>query len=210
MSGAKSRATPKARRTVTAAHKHRPIPSGRAVLRRRPDVAPSSVAAVYDRRPDTGELSIKNLQRTRPINLKLLREIVRHLLELNLAQKDYDITVVLLGAASMTRLNESSLQHKGSTDVITFDFSGAPPLPRLAGEINVCVDEALLQSRTFGTAWQSELVRYIAHGILHLRGHEDHKAAARRLMKREENSLVRKLSREFDLSKLSSKTRVRA
>ena len=54
----------------------------------------------------------------------------------------------------------------------------------MAGEIFVCVPEALAQASRFGAAWQEELVRYIVHGVLHLRGYDDLQPVARRKMKR--------------------------
>ena len=42
----------------------------------------------------------------------------------------------------------------------------------LHGEIFICVDEAIPQAKEFRTSWQSEIVRYIVHGVLHLLGHE--------------------------------------
>jgi probable rRNA maturation factor len=74
--------------------------------------------------------------------------------------------------------------------------------PTLHGEIFICVDEAVSQAQKFGASWQSEIVRYIIHGVLHLLGHDDLHAGAQREMKREENRLLRKLSRRFALSKL--------
>jgi probable rRNA maturation factor len=116
----------------------------------------------------------------------------------------------------MTTLNETFLQHEGSTDVITFDYvdngrAGSPlpaggahgvTRPTLHGEIFICVDEALLQARKFKTAWQPEIVRYVVHGVLHLLGHDDSQPAARRKMKREETRLLRGLSRRFSLAQL--------
>jgi rRNA maturation RNase YbeY len=78
----------------------------------------------------------------------------------------------------------------------------------LHGEIFVCVDEALLQARKFGTSWQSETVRYVVHGVLHLLGHDDLRAAARRGMKREEDRLVREISRRFSLAQLARHPRI--
>jgi probable rRNA maturation factor len=156
------------------------------------------------------DLCLRNRQRLRPVDLKLLRKVIGRLLADLQAAPMFDLTVHLTNAAEMTRLNETKLQHGGSTDVITFDYSIAGPQPMLAGEIFVCVDEALSQARRFRTTWQSELVRYIVHGVLHLQGHDDLKPAARVKMKREENRLVRELAREFDLSKLQRKTRVSA
>jgi probable rRNA maturation factor len=71
------------------------------------------------------------------------------------------------------------------------------------------VDEAILQARRFRTTWQSELVRYLIHGVLHLFGHDDHHAVARRKMKREENRLFKSLSARFALSRLARKSKLR-
>ena len=153
-------------------------------------------------------LSLKNEQRTRPIDTRFLSQVIDRLMNDLLHLENFDLTIHLVGERKMMELNEIVLRHAGSTDVITFDYSIETPSPMLAGEIFVCVDEALLQSKRFRTSWQSELVRYIVHGVLHLLGHDDLKAAARAKMKREENRLLRELEREFDLRKLGVKTRV--
>ncbi|HYA79070.1 MAG TPA: rRNA maturation RNase YbeY, partial [Candidatus Nitrosopolaris sp.] len=77
-----------------------------------------------------------------------------------------------------------------------------PELQTLHGEIFICVDEAVRQARQYGTSWQSEIVRYLVHGVLHLLGFDDVRAGTRRKMKREENRRLRELSRRFALSKL--------
>ena len=152
----------------------------------------------------SGELCLLNQQRTRPIDRRILRQMIRHLLCELLMLEDFDLTVHLVSATKMARLNETHLQHSGSTDVITLDYS-TPGLPLLAGEIFVCVDEALLQARRFRTTWQAELVRYIIHGILHLQGHDDLQPAARRRMKRQEARRLREMTRDFLLNKLQGK-----
>jgi probable rRNA maturation factor len=65
------------------------------------------------------------------------------------------------------------------------------------------VDEALIQARRFRTSWQSEIVRYLIHGILHLQGFDDQRPADRRKMKREESRLLRRSSLRFDLRKVA-------
>ena len=138
----------------------------------------------------------------------------------------FEIGFHFVGAAEMTRLNESFLRHKGSTDVITFDYaenlsqrrkaakekSGSQPLRAFAplreieihGEIFICIDEAVAQAKRFRTSWQSELVRYAIHGVLHLLGYDDARAAVRRKMKREENRILRELEAQLDLKKIGS------
>ncbi len=150
---------------------------------------------------------ITNLQRARKINLRLLRQIASALLSALEVEKA-ETGICLVGAREMTRLNETFLRHAGSTDVITFDYSApksrtqAAPHP-VHGEIFVCVAEAVVQARKFGTSWQSEIVRYLVHGILHLTGHDDGTPAARRKMKREEDRLLGTLARRFSLAELS-------
>jgi len=74
----------------------------------------------------------------------------------------------------------------------------------------ICVDDAMAQAKEFGTSWQSEIVRYAVHGVLHLLGHDDLKPELRRAMKREENRLVRLLARRFSLAQLSGAAKLRA
>jgi rRNA maturation RNase YbeY len=64
------------------------------------------------------------------------------------------------------------------------------------------VDEAVASAPRFRATWQKELARYVVHGILHLRGYEDGRSAARRTMKKEENRLLKALSRRMDWGKL--------
>lgn len=153
----------------------------------------------------SGELTLRNRQRSRIIDLRQLRWILRDLLSSLLESEDFDLTIHLVNAREMTRLNENYLQHAGSTDVITFDYSSDGAPKSLVGEIFICIDEALIQARRFHTTWQAELVRYIIHGLLHLRGHDDLHAAARRRMKKVEGRLLKELDRRFRLSKLERK-----
>jgi probable rRNA maturation factor len=149
---------------------------------------------------------IANRQRMQKINSRLLKEITASLMA-DLKIEEAELGISLVAEREMTLVNETFLRHEGSTDVITFDYSNAESKVwgaalKLRGEIFVCVDEAVSQAHKFKTSWQSEIVRYIVHGVLHLLGHDDRRAAARGRMKREENRLLRKLSARFALSKL--------
>ena len=153
---------------------------------------------------------IANRQRTRHINARYLKSVTVGLFE-ELQIQDGELGINLVGAREMTLVNETFLKHAGSTDVITFDHTdGAPKkaVNDLHGELFVCVDEAILQARRFRTRWQSEMVRYVVHGVLHLLGHDDRRADRRRRMKREENRLVRRLARKFSLAQTSSRSRL--
>jgi len=143
----------------------------------------------------THSLLVKNRQKTRPANTRELASLTRALLRAHLRRGSYDLTIYVVDAEEMTQLNERFLSHRGSTDVITFDYQEPSCSSDLHGEIFICMDEALIQARRFRTTWRTELIRYIVHGILHLCGFDDHQAAARRKLKHEENRLVRLLLR---------------
>jgi probable rRNA maturation factor len=190
----KSTATGRRTRTLP----HRPV--GKGGKARGEDAPP----------PPAKSLLLNNRQRTRKINQRLLREVSLGLLDDHLQLKAYKLGITLIAETEMTRLNSTFLQHRGSTDVITFDYADVPDLStNICGEIFACVDEAVLQARRFCTTWQSEIVRYIIHGTLHLLGHDDHVASYRRKMKREENRLLRLLATRFPLSRLAPKPRLR-
>ncbi len=177
----------------------------------------------------SGTLVLRSRQRACAVDLRSLRRIVRALLTDLLQEEHFNLGICLVSAPEMTHLNETFLQHRGPTDVITFDYtqrawqasglyfepaSTAATLDRLDGcslllhgEIFVCLDEAIAQARRFRTSWQSELVRYIVHGLLHLQGQQDLHAATRRRMKRQENRLLRQLGRRFDLRELARQER---
>ena len=149
---------------------------------------------------------IANRQQTRKIDSRLLKEIMAALLA-DLKIGDAELGVNLVTSREMTLVNETFLRHEGSTDVITFDYLSAERGVRSAesnlhGELFVCVEEAVLQAKKFKTTWQSETVRYLVHGVLHLLGHDDALPAARRRMKRREIRLLAGLSRKFNLAKI--------
>jgi probable rRNA maturation factor len=170
----------------------------------------------------TRVLSFQNRQRTRALNVPLLRRIARHVLEHELGITEYELAFHLVDATEMAGVNAKFLQHAGSTDVITFDHgvSGAPAsgparrccssgharsetgAPMLHGEIFISVADAVKQAREFRTTWPSEVVRYVIHGVLHLRGYDDLKPPARKSMKQRESHLLRKVAALFPLDRL--------
>jgi probable rRNA maturation factor len=157
-------------------------------------------------------LVIANRQRRKKINSRRLREITEALLE-ELKITDAELGINLVGAREMTLVNETFLQHAGATDVITFDHTEKRKVKggkqkQIHGELFICVDVAVAQAKEFKTEWQSEVVRYVVHGVLHLLGYDDMKPALRREMKREENRLVRRLERRFSLAQVSRTVKI--
>ena len=148
-------------------------------------------------------LTVRNHQRDLRVNLSLLRQITRALLRDYMKREHLELGIHLVSDSEMVRLNETFLRHQGSTDVITFDYVEPAQQGLLSGEIFICCEEAVAQSRRFRTTWQSELIRYLVHGLLHLCSYDDRTAAKRRTMKAEENRLLGLLASRFSFTELA-------
>ncbi len=155
-------------------------------------------------------LQLRSRQRDRRLNLPFLRRILPHVLTEQLPVPAAELCFHFVAAEEMARVNWQFLQHEGSTDVITFDYGERSAVSGqrsagLCGEAFVCVADAVKQAREFKTSWQSEVVRYAVHALLHLRGFDDLQPAKRREMKREENRLMHELATAFDLDQLGTR-----
>jgi probable rRNA maturation factor len=153
------------------------------------------------------DLWVWNRQRVRPVNLPLFRRIAAAVIRERLTETPFEIAIYLVNAAEIGTINKQFLNHAGSTDVITFPYTNPKQDHLVQGEVFISVEDAIQQSRQYRTSWQAELVRYAAHGILHLEGYDDRKPAARKRMKREEDRLMRLLKSQFNFRDLRRKAR---
>jgi probable rRNA maturation factor len=145
---------------------------------------------------------VSNRQTTRKINLPRFRKITACLLDSLPVQKQLRVAVHLINQSEMARLNLQFLQHSGSTDVITFDYGENPGDETREGEIFISIDDAILQGRQFRRPWHEEMIRYLAHGLLHLLEFDDATAAARRAMRRQENRLLQIVAEKFTTAQI--------
>ena len=152
-------------------------------------------------------LTIGNRQRDCRIDGVFLKKLVRVHLQDQLRLNHYDLGIHLVSARRMGEANEMHLQHEGATDVITFDYAESGQ-KNLHGELLVCPSVAVEQAREFGTTWESEILRYIIHGVLHLRGYDDRTTGDRRVMQREENRLLKGLVAAHSVRRLRARPRI--
>ena len=101
--------------------------------------------------------------------------------------RNASLSLVLVSGTDMRRLNRRHLGHDYITDVITFDLGSGD---RLEGEVIVCPAEARRNAALYGEDHGREILRYIAHGILHLLGHDDATDQQRTAMRRLEDKLL--------------------
>ena len=70
----------------------------------------------------------------------------------------------------LLKLNQKYLKHNSFTDIITFDYSEQKVI---SGEIYISIDRVRDNAVKFKEDFNRELLRVMAHGILHLLGYKD-------------------------------------
>lgn len=85
------------------------------------------------------------------------------------------------------RVNREFLRHDYFTDIITFDYSHKD---RIGGDIFISLDTVASNARDLGQEYSVELLRVIAHGVLHLCGINDKGPGEREIMEAAENAAI--------------------
>ena len=121
----------------------------------------------------------------------LARVGARFLATLRLA--DAQLSIVVTSDRRMRRLNRIHRGHDEVTDVLSFPAALSPPAPgrrRPLGDVVISLDTARRRAGGKPRALAGELSRYLAHGLLHLCGHEHHRSEDARRMARAEERLL--------------------
>jgi probable rRNA maturation factor len=91
-----------------------------------------------------------------------------------------EISVILVSDRKISEIHQQFMEIVGATDVITFQH----------GEIVISVETASRQAIEYESDLLHELRLYIAHGLLHLAGYDDHSEDGFREMAKLQNELV--------------------
>lgn len=88
----------------------------------------------------------------------------------------------------LLKINQKYLEHDNYTDIITFDYTQGK---LVSGDIYISIDRLLENSTNFNVSFENELLRVMAHGILHLMGYKDKGAADIKLMRNKEEEKIK-------------------
>lgn len=102
----------------------------------------------------------------------------RVLTEHRVEHAQVDVSVV--GARKIKELNESRLQHDGTTDVLSFpqherhqlsEFPMPSGMPPHLGDIVISFPEAVKTAKKYGKLVDDQICFYLEHGLMHLLGY---------------------------------------
>jgi probable rRNA maturation factor len=137
-------------------------------------------------------------QRTVKIDRRSVRRLVGRILADHGCEGD--LSIVFGNDEFVRELNRAYREVDRPTDVLAFAMRDVVAPGELAlvegpdgvlGDVVISVDRAAVQARRFRRTVQHELLKLVAHGVLHLLGHDHERADERREMRRIENRYVR-------------------
>jgi len=104
-----------------------------------------------------------------------------------------DLSFILTTDSNIRKINYEFLKHDYFTDVITFGYNEGKILN---GEIYISLETVRSNSLNYNVSLKNELIRVIAHGIIHLMGYDDSTDEERKEMRRIENIWLMRLGEE--------------
>ncbi len=134
-------------------------------------------------------INISNLQEKLPIPEMRIKKLIHKILKgENFKKKGY-INICFTDNSLIKELNARFLKTPKATDVLAFNLSNKAA-PAILADIAISTDIAINNARYFKTSPESELMLYVAHGVLHILGFNDHTKTQIQLMRKKERKYV--------------------
>ena len=106
-----------------------------------------------------------------------------------------ELSLSLVRDDEMKELNALWRRKNKTTDVLSFPGGDMPgPGRRSLGDVVISIDTARLAAKDFDSSLEEELDLYLAHGLLHLLGHDHHNKPEARKMEALERKLLKRPS----------------
>ncbi|ATA89450.1 rRNA maturation RNase YbeY [Capnocytophaga stomatis] len=94
-----------------------------------------------------------------------------------------ELNYIFCDDAYLHQINVQYLDHDTLTDIITFDYTEEETI---SGDIFISVERVADNAQDFNVDFQTELLRVMAHGVLHLCGYKDKTDAESQQMRNKE------------------------
>ena len=99
-----------------------------------------------------------------------------------------EVNYIFCSDEYLYELNKAYLEHKSYTDIITFEYSTDA---EILSDIFISIDRVKDNAKKFKVPFRTELHRVMAHGMLHLLGYKDKKAADKKRIRMAEEAFLK-------------------
>ncbi len=130
------------------------------------------------------------------VSMSRLRETVAKVCNRFGTDAEYQISIAVVDDAEITELNTRFLDHRTTTDCLSFDLSDSGEESRIF-ELIVNGEMAVRQADSRGHSSEAELALYITHGLLHNLGFDDSTPNLARKMHETEDEILQALGYGF-------------
>jgi len=130
-----------------------------------------------------------------PVDKDRLSAIASHTLDAEDVDDSAELSILLVSAAHMRRLNKHFAGDDYATDVLAFpmmddeDDDGEETGP-LLGDVVVCPQVALRNADRIGHSLNDEVAVLVVHGTLHLLGYDHQGQKDKEAMERRQNEIL--------------------
>lgn len=97
------------------------------------------------------------------------------------------ITYVFCTDAYLSEMNSKYLKHNTLTDIITFNYNENDSV---AGDILISTERVKENAEKYKVSYDDELLRVMAHGVLHLLGYRDKSKEEKETMRSKEEESI--------------------
>jgi len=132
-------------------------------------------------------VNISSSQKALRVPRKKIAALVEFVSDAESADLD-EVDIAVVTSRRIAALNRRYLQHRGATDVLSFDLSQPPG--GTAVQLIVCGELAVREARARDLGPQRELMLYIVHGLLHVLGYDDTTPKAAEKMRARQEELL--------------------
>jgi len=98
-----------------------------------------------------------------------------------------EINYIFCNDDYLHKINVEYLNHDTLTDIISFDYSEGN---LVQGDIFISIERVQDNANDFDTSFENELLRVMAHGVLHYCGYKDKSEIEADIMRKKENEKI--------------------
>ena len=100
-----------------------------------------------------------------------------------------ELNYIFVGDETLLEINREYLHHNTYTDIITFNNSETGDA--IEADIFISLERVKENAKKFKVAFEKELARVMAHGLLHLLGLNDKTVREKKIIRAEEEDCIR-------------------